>query len=482
MFDPTNINFANMTDFGDSPFGVGNVDVAELEKALTAGDTANPYAMGTGGNTLQFESLESQLVSALAERVEDFKLMKLQPRNAVGSTVHQYTQETDSGDYQGIGTAELGDPIASTSTFARITRNVKYFQTQREVSVQAMSLNPAVGGAAEATEERLGTHVMLKGTEYYCFHGDEAVSPNLPSGYPAQIRSEASDNVFDMRGIRITDSGGEAKIEEAIGGVYELGGEISDIFFPPILAQDWQNLLKDRYRYNASDRVAGSKLTTFQSMYGKDIWISGRAGIDKMYRVKNAPTSSSLTSIRPNAPTFSLGTQATTTGTGFVAATAGTYRYTVYAIDASGLISEAATAANQAVTAGNEVTIEITRGAAVDGAYASGYIVCRGKKDVTTGTDIREMFRVAASGVAITDTLDQNDRFPGTAEMLLLTSENVQPTYQWDSFLDLRRFNLGPTKAHIPFLLLWYGTPDLKIANFNALIDNVGHQGVDGWF
>lgn len=481
MVDLNNINFTSMDEFG-GPFGVGNADAAELQKALTAGATANPYSMGTGGNTLQFESLEAQLVSALAERVEDFKLMKLQKRNAVGSTVHQYTQETDSGDYQGIGTAELGAPLESTSTFARITRNVKYFQTKREVSIQAQSLSPTVGGAAEATEERLGTHVMLKGTEYYCFHGDEAISPNLPSGYPAQIRSEASQNVIDMAGVRLTDSGGEAKVEEAIRSIYEQGGEVSDMFFPPIVAVDWQNLLKDRYRYNEDSRIAGSKLTTYQSMYGRDIWISGRAGVDKMYKVKGVPTPSTLTAARPNAPTFALGTQAATGSPGFVAATEGTYRYTVYAVDASGLISAAATAANQAVTAGNEVTITITRGAAVDGVYASGYIVCRGRKDVTTGADLREMFRVAASGVADTDTLDYNARLPGTAEILLLTSENVQPTYQWDSFLDLRRFNLGPTRASIPFLLLWYGTPDLKIAKFNGLLDNVGHQGVDGWF
>lgn len=476
-----NLNFTGADEFGGG-LAVGDADMAAIEKALTAGDTANPYSMGTGGNTLQFESLEAQLVSALAERVEDFKLMKLQKRNAVGSTVHQYTQEVDSGSYEGIGTAELGDPLASTSEFARITRNVKYFQTKREVSLQAQALNPTVGGAAEATEERLGTHVMLKGTEYYCFHGNEAVSPNLPSGYPAQIRSEASQNVFDMGGLRISDSGGEAIIEDAIGSIYEQGGEVSDMFFPPVLAQDWMNLLKDRYRYNDGDRIAGSKLTTYQSMYGKDIWISGRSGIDKMYKVKGVPTPSTLTSARPSAPTFALVAQAATGSPGFTAATAGTYRYTVYAVDASGLISAAATAANVAVTTGQEVEVTITRGAAVDGAYASGYIVCRGKKDVTTGDDIREMYRVAASGVADTVTLDLNARLPGTAEMLLLTSEHVQPTYQWDSFLDLRRFNLGATRASIPFLLIWYGTPDLKIANFNGLIDNVGHSGVDGWF
>lgn len=465
--------------FGGS-LATGNADIVELQKALTAGDQADPSAMGSGGNTLQVESLEMQLVSALAERVEDFKLMKLQPKNSVGSTVHQYSQEVDSGSYEGIGTAELGDPIASASEFARITRNVKYFQTQREVSVQATSLNPAVGGNTEATEERLGTHVMLKGTEFYCFHGDEDVTPNLPSGYPAQIKKEAPQNVFDMGGLTIDATGGEDIIENAIGSVYEQGGEITDIFFPPVLAQGWMALLKDRMRYNDASRIAGTKLTTFQSMYGTDIFISGRAGIDKMYKVKGVPVpSSALIVQKPNAPAFALLAQAKTGGTGFVTANAGVYRYTVYAVDASGLISEAGTPANVTVADGEEVQVTITPDATKPG---TGFIVCRGKLGDGSSADLREMFRIGKATTPTTITYDRNDELPGTAEMLLLSSNGVQPSYQWDSFLDLRRFNLGPTRASIPFLLIWYGTPDLKVANFNAVIKNVGHKGTTGWF
>jgi len=475
-------NAINNFGFGGG-MSVGSVDSSELSKALSAGDSANPAAMGTGGNALQYESLEATLISALTERIEDFKLMKLQPKNSVGATVHQYSQAVDSGSYEGLGTAELGAPIESTSEFARITRNVKYFQTKREASVQVNTLNPIVGGQnGEAVEERLGTHVMLKGTEYYCFHGNEAVTPNLPSGYPAQIRAEASQNVFDMSGLKISDAGGDTKIEEAVGSIYEQGGEISDIFFPPAVALDWQNLLKDRQRFNESSNVAGMNISMYQTMFGPAINIAGRAGIDKMYKVKTRPVASSLTTLRPTAPTFALAAQGTTGGTGFVAATAGTYRFTVFAIDSSGLISAAAAEANLALAAGEEAEITITRGAAVGGVFASGYIVCRGKKDVVAGTDVREMYKVAASGIADTVTLDQNDEYPGTAEMLLLTSNGVENTYQWDSFLDLRRFNLGATRASIPFLMIWYGTPDLKVAKFNGIVKNVGHAGVDGWF
>ena len=466
--------------FNDSglPNEIASASAAQnLYKALTAGDSANPGAMGTSGNTLQFESLEPQLVSALAERPEDFKLMRLQPKRKVGSTVHQYTQEQESGSYEGIGTAELGDPIESNAEFARITRNMKYFQTKREVSLQAVMLNPTLGGAAEATEERLGAHVLLKGTEYFCFHGDTSASPNLPDGYPQMIRNEASQNVVDMAGLKVSDTGAKAIIDDTIRAVYEQGGEVSDMFFPPIIAKDFMNLLEDRMRYNASSRVIGEKLISYQTSYGKDVWISGRAGVDKMYKVKGVPVASTLSALRPTAPTIVGVAQATTGGTGFIAATAGTYRYSVFAVDASGLISVASNAVNVVLAAGQEAKITITKGAA---PLATGYIVTRGKKDVTTGLDQREMYRIADSG-ATTITLDQNDEYPGTAEILMLTSDGFTPTYQWDSFMDLMRFDLGRVKASQPFLEVWYGTPDLKIAKQNAIIKNLGHADID-WF
>lgn len=468
--------------YNEQGLGVGDFsagDVEALQKALSAGSSADPSSMGTGGNTLQFESLEPQLINALSENIDDFKLMKMQNKNKVGSTVHQYTQALDSGSYEGIGTAENGDPIESTSEYSRNTRNLKYFQTKREVTLQASILNPAVGGSPEATEERMGAHVLLKGTEYYSFHGDESITPNLPSGYPKQIRSEAPQNVSDMGGALLSSSTGLALFEETVGNVYEQGGEISDAYFPPILARDWQDVIRDGLRFNESSRKAGVQLTTYQTMYGKDIWISGRAGIDKMYKVKTVPVASALTTLRPNAPTFALAAQATTGGTGFTAATAGTYRYSVYAIDASGLISLSATPANLALADGQEAEITITKAVSLPG---TGYIVCRGKKDVVAGTDIREMYRVVNLAAATTVTLDQNDELPGTAEMLLLTSDQIEQTYQWNSFLEMMRFDLGRTRAHIPWIQVWYGTPDLKIAKRNALIKNVGHAKTAGWF
>lgn len=468
-------NLLNDVNESGLPSSVTPSDAEVLYKALSAGSSANPASM-TGGNTLQFESLEPQLVSALAEKTEDFKLMKLQPKFKIGSTVHQYTQETSAGAIDEVFAAEGATPIETDPSFSRITRTVKYMQVKKDITLQTLRLNPAVGGSPEATLERLGTIQLLKAAEYGCFHGNASVSSAQFDGYPQQIRDGYSSNVFDMKGYKVSDATGKDYLDDAIRSIYEVGGEVSDMYFPPIIAKGFMDLLEDRMRYNSDSRVAGEKLTTYQTSYGNDIFISGRSGVDKMYRVKGVPTASTSASA-PTAPTFTLTAATSTGGTGFVAATAGTYRYTVYAVDSVGRISAAATAANVAVASGQEVQVAITPGAATN----TGYIVCRGKKDVTSGSDLREMIKVADSGSSTTTFLDQNDEYPGTAEILLLSSNMPESTYQWDSFMDLMRFDLGRVRASQPFLLVWYGTPDMKVAKYNGLIKNVGHTDID-WF
>lgn len=475
----------NTSIFGEidseNHFAYGNSlqsEVANLMKALTAGSSANPGAMGTSGNTLQVESLEMQLLDALEQRPQDFKLMKKMYKNPVGSTVHQYTVATDSGSYEGIFTSELATPRETDSVLGRRTRNIKFMETLRTVSLQALRLDPVVQ-SAEQLEQEKGTHVLLKGAEYGCFWGNETVSPNQFDGFPMQIRnSDNTPNILDMAGKRVSSADGQRIFEEAVRTIWQRGGEATDTFYPGILAQDFQDLVRDRRRFGVNDQTMGLVIEDYPTVYDSTVKIAGPAGPDKLFRVKIAPTASIDTENRPTAPTFSLGVQSVTGSPGFLAATEGTYRYTVYAVDSWGLISAAATPANVAVAAGQEVVVTITRGATNN----TGFIVCRGKKDVTTGTDLREMERVASAG-ATTTYIDDNNELPGTAEMLVLSSgtSNVDRTYQWDSFADLMRFDLGRINAGVRFLMIWYGTCDMKIPERNALIKNVGHADID-WF
>jgi hypothetical protein len=49
----------------------------------------------------------------------------------------------------------------------------------------------------------------------------------------------------------------------------------------------------------------------------------------------------------------------------------------------------------------------------------------------------------------------------------MVSDDPVEKTLQWDQFLPLMKFDLYPTKAAvIPFLILLFGTPDVKVPWF----------------
>jgi hypothetical protein len=174
---------------------------------------------------------------------------------------------------------------------------------------------------------------------------------------------------------------------------------------------------------------------------------------------------------------MALAAQSKTGGTGFITATAGTYYYQVFAISETG-ISAGCVAASLAVANGQEAKITITPGV----KKGTGYIVCRSKIGAADGSDCREMYRIADSGVATTISLDQNDELPGTGEILLISHDANQPTIQWDQFLPTMRFDLYPTAAAIiPFLIVNFGTPDVKVPWYHGIVKNVGYSGM-GWF
>lgn len=461
---------------------VGSVDYGairqgDLIKALEAGSGTDSATM-TGGRSLIPQDIESTLVNALYYKRADFKLMNLLKNEKVESTVHEYTRRNEAGDEQFIFVPEGGDAAETNQSLERVTKVVKFMQTYREITLQmrvARTLEDA-----EASEKEAGTLTLLKGVEWAMFHGDGDVVPVQFDSVNKQIMASASRrNVEDLRGGNLTGDTAENSITELARQIYENGGYATHTFMPPVLAADLQVMVRDRLRLNPADRAGAMVVEEYPTPFSDSIKIAGQgAGPDKFFRIKNRPVAGGDVTKRPDAPSISLGAASATAGTtGFTAATAGTYRYTVFAINEHG-VSPAATAANQAVTDGQMTEITITPGT----TEGTGFIVCRGKVDVTSGDDQREMFRVANSGESTTVVNDTDDWLPGTGELLMLSDDPVQPSIQWDQFLPLMRFDLFPTRAAIiPFLLVLFGTADVKVPWFHGVIKNVGYTGFD-WF
>jgi hypothetical protein len=462
---------------GQADFGIASVaEVEGLEKALTAGAGTDSASM-TGGRSLIPQDIEMTLVSALAFKKQDFKLFNMLKNVKIGSTVHEYTRRNDVGDETLIFVAEGADSVETNQTLERVTRITKFMQTYRKLTLQMQTARTIED--AEASEKMSGMLTILKGAEWGLFHGNGSVVPDQFDSVLTQILAASSrQNVVDQRGLDMTTLTAERNISEIARQIYENGGYATHCFMPPIIGTDFQTLVKDRVRFNTGDTRGAVVIEEFPTPFSENIKIAGtEAGPDKFFRLRGKPVAGSATA-KPNAPSIALTPQSKTGGTGFDALTAGTYYWTVHAVDGNG-ISAASTAQSAGPTAGQEVSIVITHDGSKPG---TGFIVCRSKVGAADGTDCREMFRVAKAVGATTTVLDRNDWLPGCADLLYLTFDSVQPTVQWDQFLPAMRFDLFPsTSAIIPFLIVLFGTPDVKIPWYNGIVKNVGYSTM-GWF
>lgn len=469
------MDFLSPTSKDEAQFG--SMSEGGLLKALSAGAGTDSASM-TGGRALIPQDIESSMVNALAAKKEDFKMTNLLKNKKVGSTVHEYTRRNDAGAFENLFVAEGAEAVAADQSLERVTRTVKFMQNYREVTLQMQVANTLED--AMASEKLAGTLTVLKGLEHAMFHGDSSVVPVQFDSVGKQIIAVAARrNLIDLRGKKMSDAEGELAVPEMARLVFENGGDLSHAFMPSIIAADIQELWKDRLRFNTGDKNVGMVTEQWPTPYSSPIKIAGAAGPDKMFRVKGAVAANGDTTKRPSAPTFALAAQALTAsqGRGFDATTAGTYYYTVFAVNEYG-ISVGASAASLAIASGEEGKVTITPGS----TRGTGYIICRSKKAAGSGADCREMVRVADSGSSTTVVLDQDENLPGTGEMILMSHDAVEPSAQFDQLLPMMKFDLYPSnRAVTPFMLVLFGTPDVKVPWFHGVIKNIGYNSL-GWY
>ena len=462
-------DFLNPTRAGDTVFGT--VSEGELQKALSAG-SGTDSSQFTGGRALMPEDIEMSMVNAMAAKQEDFKLTNLLKTQKVGSTVHEYTRRNDAGEHMNIFADEGGEAGDTDQAIERVTKPMKFMQTYREVTLQ-MQVAKNIEDAM-ASEKLAGTLTVLKGLEFGMFQADSEVVPQQFDSVLKQVVSNASRrNLVDLRGAKMSDAAGEESINNIAQMVFDNGGSLSHAFMPSVIASDFQKLARDRLRFGENDTKGGRVVLEYPTTFSGDIKIAGKeAGPDKMFHVKGKISASGDANKRPSAPTFALTAQTLTAGggPGFVTAEAGTYFYAVHAINAYG-ISEGAAAASVAVAAGQEVKIVITPGT----IKGSGYIITRSKKG-GSGTDMREMVRIGIGSAATKTHLDQQDDLPGTGSILYLSHDAIEPSAQFDQFLPLMKFDLYPTRAAVtPFLIVLFGTPDVKVPWYHGVVKNIGY-------
>ena len=87
----------------------------EFVKSLTAGGSANPDDMGSGGNTLQMQSVEKELVNALIYKIKNKEIKK--SKDAINHLVNSGVPEGRAGDILKMFVNKyLGDVIMAEET------------------------------------------------------------------------------------------------------------------------------------------------------------------------------------------------------------------------------------------------------------------------------------------------------------------------------------------------------------------------------
>jgi hypothetical protein len=446
-------------------FGVANdVVLEDLQKALTAG-YGTDAATFTGGRALMPESLDSTLVSVLHTQ-DEAKLFKALKKEPVSSTVHQYVKRTEVGSDDGAWVSEGGASQEADQTIARQTIDMKYLQTKRRVTLQMATAKSIED--AQALEQNAGALWIIRNIETKLYTGDSALTVEKPDG----LNKVLTTNVIDLRGKDATSSDFEDKVTEGSRAIRDSFGKPSLMLSSTMAMEDIQKLLRDRIRVPSGVVDAGSNVfNSYPTKFGKPV-------LEDNVFIKEGgqPAASSLTALRPGAPTINSQTTSTAT-TLFTAATAGTYWYKVTCVNKYGESAATAAGSGTAIAAGEINTINVSEGSPV----ATSYRIYRSKKDAADASDCRFAFEVARA-TATQDIVDRDTYLPGTSRVYLLTMDEIYNAIEWDQFLPMMRFTLYPTAAaEYPFLMLLFGALNVKKEEQHAQIINIGYSG-DAWF
>jgi hypothetical protein len=153
-------------------------------------------------------------------------------------------------------------------------------------------------------------------------------------------------------------------------------------------------------------------------------------------------------------PTVAAAVAAGTAENKFTAARAGNYYYLITGLNAAGQSTGVKTT-QQALTAGQKVTLTITASA---GGDETGYAVYRSRLNGTnTTSDFRLVKRIPKTG-GTTVFVDENLDIPGSSKAFMLPLGKGADAISWRQLLPMMEFQLYPTAAAtLPWAQLLFG-------------------------
>jgi hypothetical protein len=494
-------------------------ELVELNKALQtqglykAGAAAgHPAAMGLGTGAADFTPLIPQSIQTVLDSAtfteSMVKFFRMLPKVPVGSTVHEAIVMNEHGSlHLDPFISEGGKNVRSSADYSRKTVNVKYLAELREITDVATMVNTVGGGNVSkqglALETQAGTTSILGKLERSLFWADSGNSGIHFDGIWKQLTDTTfvganqtvtpkigatSSNYEDLQGSAVTSD----KLMEALYRVYAAPnyGTPTSILVEPRTYASLQSLAFSKARWGL-DAGAPQPIT----LYNGVLSVAGPTGAVPIISCPlllppQTPPTASVPAVDPtglaaggvavveldafHADYAGNGSnmQGLVNGVGSKVAntTLGTYRYKIVAVNKNG--HGAATTTKFATADDDTLCFRIT---ITDNALTKDNLYYRvyrtGKNEADVAGNYKWAFDAPAKGgAADTIIVDDFSRLPGTAPVFVLQA--TPDVMCWVQLLDFLRRPLAQTSTSVPFLLMLFGSPFVKVPTKNFVFGN----------
>lgn len=487
MFSPTMFPQLAPGASGTGAIALGLDQVAELQKALTTGYGTDVSTL-SGGAAFRIQSLDRTMMATIQEN-KHFRLFNELAKQPATATVDEWTEQSSVGGFLGGSTnSETGNIASAQGVYNRRVGLVKYLMTRREVSFVSTLGNNIV--QSEAIEQQAGAKQLISDAEYLSFVGDSTVVPTEFDGIYAQIIAGITAGQIDP--MNLIDAQGQSLssidyLNTAAAQVSGYGnfGQPTDLFMSQQVQADFDTALDPAFRVPLTDVPGGgiqigSPVKGIRTSWGDiktqpDVFIADERQQQPFEVVQNAQFAAIATAnntFQPAAVAYAITASASSM---FTATSGGNYYYAVTGITAAGQ-SQAVVSAQQAVAAGDIVTLTISKSA---GGLETGYGIYRGRLNGTNAlTDLRLITRIPYSTNATTVWIDNNSLLPGTTKAFVLNLRPGDQAMTWRQLLPMLKFPLYPTvNAVIPWAQLMFGYLRITKRRQHAVIRNIVASG-----
>lgn len=469
---------------------------ADLQKALEASNYQTDVSTLTGGGALGVQSLDTAMKTTIQDNSQFVLFNRLAASNAT-NIVDEYVRQNSVGGVLGGSTnSQMGVVRAAQGDYSREVGLVKFLMSLRQVGY-VLNIGKNIIEAT-SVEEQNGALQLLTDAEYLLFHGNAAASPTQFDGIFAQIDAAIAagqmdgSNVIDMQAQPITSVQQFSQINQSVSN-YGSWGKSTDVFLPNSVQTDLNMSLDPAFRWVPQGQntpllgghVEGIRLTHGVLKTNMDTFLhydehpmtipwDAQPGLYQQTASGNSAYN----------PTSIAGVAANDTASMFTASIGGNYFYCVAAIAPGGAgYSQSVVSAQVAVSAGQSVTLTITKSA---NGGETGYAVYRGRLNGTNApSDMRlmQVIPVAATGNTTTYK-DQNRFIPGTVTIPVLNMGPSADAISWRQFQPMTKIPLPFGVGGMP-VISWFqflfGYLRVTKPKHHGYIKNVLPNSVTSW-